>query len=418
LFILFAVGSSLFFNLERVRDIVVNGMSFTNDGEISSNIYSNLTFSQSAPNDTNHDPMDLMVKDDSIDRKVKDKLQLLQSSEPDCFCPNGRKNWIYYTSCPGRGGKNFGAGIKDRQNILRRILWYADELCAKVALLCHPNDWLSEAHGCYAPKTAEWSSYFATVRKSFNGTSLSKVDILHWDVDEKNEKEVFHGLRYIEGPPTVEKYNLGTRLHAKDKPFVWEFNVSYWKSELRKHKRNLSHREYNDTCGVIDFDPSEELLGIARFAMNELGLAFSQDFVTLHLRRGDYRKCNTDIDTVMKYLHCSIGTDNVTKVVVLTNENEQQYLNDLHQNFTRKFPDMEMILLDQFITSETFVDSLVQKNLMKRSGAEYLKDNCFFFSAEKVLVSMARYHLERGHTHCSKCDKGGIKTAPLKAIIR
>ena len=235
---------------------------------------------------------------------------------------------------------------------------------------------------------------------------------------EENEKEVFRGLRHIKGPPTIVKYNLGTRLHAKDKPFVWEFNVSYWKSEIRKHKRNLSHREYNDTCGVIDFDSSEELLGIARFAMNELGLAFSQDFVTLHLRRGDYRKCNTDIDTVMKYLHCSIGTDNVTKVVVLTNEKEQQYLNDLHQNFTRKFPDKEMIFLDQFMSSETFVNSLVQKNLMKRSGAEYLKDNCFFFSAEKVLVSMARYHLERGHTHCSKCDKGGIKTAPLKAIIR
>lgn len=396
-------------------------MSFTNDDEISVHIYSNLTSSQSAPKDSNHDPM---VKDDSIDRKIKDKLQILQSSEPDCFCPNGRKNWIYYTSCPGRGGKNQGAGIKDRQNILRNILWYADGLCAKVALLCHPNDWLSEAHGCFAPKTAEWSSYFATVRKSSNGTILSKADILHWDVDQKNEKEVFRGLRHIEGPPTIEKYNLGTRLHAKDEPFVWKFNISYWDSEFYGHgngfwyKQNLTHREYNETCGVIDFDASEELLGIGRFAMNELGLAFSQDFVTLHLRRGDYRKCNTDINTVMKYLRCSMRNDNVTKVVVLTNENEEQYLNDLHQNFTQKFPGKEMILLDRFMTSETFVDSLVQKNLMKRSGAEFLKDNCFFFSAEKVLVSMARYHLERGHMHCKNCDKGGATKGSLASLIR
>jgi hypothetical protein len=213
-------------------------------------------------------------------------------------------------------------------------------------------------------------------------------------------------------------------LHAKDKPFVWKFNISYWDSEFFKnghgfwYTQNLTHREYNDTCGVIDFDSSEELLGIARFVMNELGLAFSQDFVTLHLRRGDYRRCDTEINTVMKYLRCSMRTDNVTKVVVLTNENDQQYLNDLHQNFTRKFPDKEMILLDQFMTSESFVDRLVQKNLMKRSGAEFLKDNCFFFSAEKVLVSMARYHLERGHSHCSQCDRGGVKKGPLAALIR
>ena len=349
---------------------------------------------------------------------VKDHLQIQvpSSGEPDCFCPNGRKNWIYYTYC------SF-AGIRDRENIIRHMTWLADELCAKFALKCRPHRWLNwRKHGCYAPKTAEWSSYFTTVRKSSNGTTLSKVNILYSNVNETNEKEVFHGLRYIEGPPTIGKYNLGIRLNAQDVPFVWEFNSYFWKTELNKsgpwpHK-NLTHREYNDTCGVIDLDPSEELEDIARLAMNELGLT-TEDFVTLHLRRGDaINSCETDPETLMKYLNCSIASDNVKQVVVLTNEKEEQYLNELSQNFTYWFPDKELIHLDKFMTSTSFVDTMLQKNVSKRSDTEYLNDNCYIFSAERVILSMARYHLERGRSSCTACDRGGSRNDPFFAVIR
>jgi hypothetical protein len=357
-------------------------------------------------------PQNQTIREDSIDLKIEEKLRLLRSSGPDCFCPSGRKNWIYYTDCPGRGSKNRGAGINDRQAILGNILWYADELCAKVALLCDPNDWLSTAHGCYAPKSSEWSSYFTPVRKSQN----TAVDILYSSnaVNEQNQKRIFRGLRRIKGA-TIENYNLGRRLYAKDEPFVWEFDIHFYKTEFYlvakklglSSKQILDHRKYNETCGVIDVDTTDELLGIAHLAMKELGLAYSQDFVTLHLRRGDYRNCDTDVETVMKYLNCSIEPGTVKQVVVLTNEKKEQYLNNLSQNFTNRFPGMEMILLDQFMKSKLLLDKLVHKNIMKRSRGEFLNDNCFIFSAEKNIASMARYHLERGHMHCKTCDRGG-----------
>ena len=345
------------------------------------------------------------IREDSIDFMVNKTHHLLRSSEPDCFCPSGRKNWIYYTDCRS------SAGINDRKAILGNILWYADELCAKVALLCDPIDWLSTAHGCYAPKSSEWSSYFTPVRKSQN---TAAVDILYSNVNEKNQKEIFRGLRRIKGA-TIENYNLGRRLYAKDEPFVWEFDVHFYKTEFYlvakklglSSKQILDHRKYNETCGAIDVDTTDELLGIAHLAMKELGLAYSQDFVTLHLRRGDYRNCDTDVETVMKYLNCSIEPGTVKQVVVLTNEKEEQYLNNLSQNFTNLFPGMEMIFVDQFMRSKSWLDKLVHNNIMKRSRGEFLNDNCFIFSAEKVIASMARYHLERGHMHCKACDRGG-----------
>jgi hypothetical protein len=372
---------------------------------------------------SNHsDSIEIIENDDS--QLVKDEFQrkVSPSSEPDCFCPNGRKNWIYYSHCSGAG-----AGIRDREIIVRNLIWLADELCAKVALKCPPRRWLNRRnHGCSAPKTAEWSSYFTTVRKSSNGTTLSKVDILYSNVNETNEKDFFHGLRYIKGPPTIEKYNLGIRLTAQDEPFVLDFSTNFWKSEFNiqsilgswPHK-NLTHREYNDTCGLIDLDPSEELLGIAHLAINELGLTV-QDFVTLHLRRGDsIYKCETDAETVMKYLNCSLrATDNVKQVVVLTNEKEEQYLNDLSQNFSYWFPDKELTYLDQFMTSKSFVDKMLQKNLTKRNRAEYLNDNCYFFNAEKAIISLARYHLDRGRSHCATCDPGGSVKDPFATLIR
>jgi len=341
------------------------------------------------------------------------RIELQLEPEEDCFCPNGRKNWIHYSACPGGVGHNHGAGIKDRQNILRNVMWYADELCAKIALECTPEVWLSEAHGCYAPPEARWDAYFTPVRKISNGTVLTAKNILHWDVDAAS----FEGLREIKGNTTnVQGYEMGRKLYAEGTPFVWQFDVSYWNTNLFTPKnlwpkQILSHRKYSaDTCGVVDFDTSVELLNVGQLVLQELNIEHSNDFVTIHLRRGDYMKCNTQVETVINYLKCSIGGDNIKKVLVLTN-GEKEYLRQLQEGFSEAFPALEMISLDNFIESESFIEKLNQGNLLSaHTGDAFLHDNCFRFSAEKVLVSMARYHLERGHIYCKgKCDRGGVK---------
>ena len=45
--------------------------------------------------------------------------------------------------------------------------------------------------------------------------------------------------------------------------------------------------------------------------------------MTLHLRRGDYMKCDTSPAAVVRYLQCSMDKDDVKKVVVLTNWREE-----------------------------------------------------------------------------------------------
>lgn len=335
----------------------------------------------------------------------------LESAEEDCFCPNGRTNWIHYSACTHR------AGINDRQKILQNLMWYADELCAKVAIECTPEVWLAEEpHGCYAPPKARWDAYFTPVRKTINGTMLTAKDILHWDVDATS----FEGLREIKtntlreiktNTTNIKGYEMVRKLYAEGTPFVWQFDVNYWSWMKFVAPKKVTHRKYSaDTCGVADLDTSVELLNIGQLMLQELNIEHSDDFVTIHLRRGDYMKCDTQVKTVINYLECSIGGDDIKKVLVLTN-GEKDYLKELQEEFSKAFPTLEMISLDNFIESESFVEKLNQGNLLSaHTGDEFLHDNCFRFSAQKVLVSMARYHLERGRIYCKgKCDRGGVE---------
>lgn len=356
---------------------------------------------------------------DPIEPLFDQKRKQLQSKSGDCFCPKGRNNWIHYNECPGGVGFNHGAGIKDRQNILRNLMWYADELCAKISLVCTPEVWLSEAHGCFAPKEAKWDAYFTPVRKLKNNT-VSKVDILHWDVDTI---ATFKGIKHdIIQQPSIEAYELGRKVYAEGTTFVWHFNSTFWNTNLYTPRniwphQKLSHRKYTDTCGVIDMDTSEELLNIGQLMLEELGIKYSHEFVTLHLRRGDYMECDTNPWAVIKYLNCSLGDDDVKKVVVLTN-GEGSYTKKLSKKFAEAFPEKEMIILDQLVESDSFVETLNEQNLLSAHvGDKFLKDNCFRFSAEKVVVSMARYHLERGHSHCESCDRAGSFNAGGMALI-
>jgi len=356
-----------------------------------------------------------------------EKRKSLQSKPYyDCFCPNGRKNWIHFTGCPGSINENRGAGIKDREVILRNLMWFADELCANIALKCTPEVWLSEEHGCYAPRDATWDSYFTPVRNirvTTNGLDEmvvpQKVNILHWDVNETT----FEGLTRIDRNPSIQEYELGRKLHSEGTSFVWNFNTDFWATDLflAQHKwpnQVHNHREYTDSCGMVDLDTSEELLNIGQLVLKELNIKDSQEFVTLHLRRGDAMVCDTSPVTVAGFLKCSIAEDDVKKVVVLTN-GETEYVKDLMEVFSKEFPDKEMIILDHFIESESFIKKLNESNLLSAHfGDKFLNDNCFSFSAEKVLVSMARYHLERGRSHCTSCDLGGSMDTDGKALIR
>eukprot|EP00957_Ditylum_brightwellii_P051746 3924265-Ditylum_brightwellii.AAC.1 len=130
-------------------------------------------------------------------------------------------------------------------------------------------------------------------------------------------------------------------------------------------------------------DTSEELLNIGQLMLEELGIKYSHEFVTLHLRRGDYMKYDTNPWVVVKYLNCSLGDDNVKKVVVLTN-GEESYTKKLSRKFAKAFPEKEMIILDQLIESDLFVETLNERNMLSAHvGNKFLKDNCFRFSAEK-----------------------------------
>jgi len=383
----------------------------------------NATVNLPVNNEYDDDPLGL---EQLFDQK-RESLRSNPNSANDCFCPNGRKNWIHFTGCPGSIDSNAGAGIKDRENILRNLFWYADELCANIALMCTPEVWLSEKHGCYAPRNATWDAYFTPVRQiSMNAMNRTdamlvsrKVDILHWDVNEST----FEGMKRIDEKPSIHAYEVGRKLHSEGTPFVWNFDRDFWGTDLYTPKhiwpnQILNHRKYTDSCGILDFDTSEELLNVAQLLLQELDIKHSQDFVTLHLRRGDYKKCDTSPATVVKYLKCSMEKDDVKKVVVLTN-GEENYVNNLVRVFSKKFPNKEMIILDQVVESRSFIEKLNTKKILSAHfGDAFLNDNCFRFSAEKVIASMSRYHLERGHAHCSSCDRGGSVNTGGTSLIR
>jgi len=348
------------------------------------------------------------------------KRKSIQPNDTDCFCPNGRDNWIHFTGCPGSINNNRGAGIKDRENILRNLMWYADELCANIALMCSPEVWLSEKHGCYAPRSATWDAYFTPVRNS-EDTINGKANILFWDIDTES---TFEGLKRIDQTASIAAYEEGRKMHSEGTPFVWNFNSIFWHTNLnnKEHrwpKPNLNHREYTDTCGVVDLDTSEELLNIGELVLQEMNFKYSNEFVTLHLRRGDaMESCDTSPETVLEYLKCSIGNDDVKAVIVLTNGNKE-YMENLMSMFSAGFPDKQMILLDEFIESESFVEKLNKSNVLSsHTGKKFLNDNFFVFSAEKVLISMSRYHLERGRMHCESCDRGGSFNSNGVALVR
>ena len=82
--------------------------------------------------------------------------------------------------------------------------------------------------------------------------------------------------------------------------------------------------------------------------------------------------------------------------------------NQVGCEFQIAFPKIRIVPLDRKIGSESFLKELDTEGLLKSHTMEQFKeDNCFKFSAEKVLMEFASFHLERGHTHCRKCDRGG-----------
>ena len=121
----------------------------------------------------------------------------------------------------------------------------------------------------------------------------------------------------------------------------------------------------------------------------------------------------------MSYLNCSIADDDVKKVVVLTNGDDEYKVN-LSQTFKDTFPTKEMIMIDQVMKSKSFLEKLNKNQVLSvHSEDDFLIDNCFRFSAEKVIVNFARYHLERGHGYCKgSCDRGGSVKKNGAAMLR
>ena len=341
---------------------------------------------------------------------IEKTKRTLTRNSTDCVCTS-RQNLIAYTNCPGWPGHNQGAGIKDRMNILRYMFWFADELCAKVVLRCSPKVWLSEAHDCYAPKEATWDNYFTPIR-SMNGTLRQVSNIL---LLNPNPESLFENRTVIRSEePTIQDYESARRLKSHDESFVWVFNGNFWSTEFyTPHhlwpKPPFTHFNYSDQCDVVNFGSSIESLNVAWILIEMIGIKTPKEYVTLHLRRGDYRECDTDPQTVVEYIMCSMYDDrDVKKVVVLTNGNHF-YTEKLTATFLELLPDKEIIILDRITKSQLFLDKLENSSLV--TGQQLLDDNCFRFSAEKVLIQFAKFHLERGHISCASCDYKGVHSA-------
>ena len=113
-----------------------------------------------------------------------------------------------------------------------RMLWYADERCAKVALECALEVWLAEKHGCFAPPSARGHAHFTLIRKTSNGTISTEKDILHWDVHET----VFEGLKEVKNNTSFIGYEMGRKLYSEGAPLIWKFDVHFWFTDLKFHK--------------------------------------------------------------------------------------------------------------------------------------------------------------------------------------
>ena len=343
---------------------------------------------------------------------IRKKRQSFHRIVPDCFCPKGRPNYIFYTDCPqGKNHANLGAGIKDRMNILRHLMWYADELCAKIFLSCTPKIWLSEAHGCFAPQYASWTDYFTPMR-NVSG-SVSKADIILSADEVENAQFDTMDIIVSDHGPSIYEYEIARkRIQNKSKPFIWVFDKNFWSTDLYTPrfgwpKQNLNHRTYTEDCSMVDFDTSEELLLIGQLLLDSLGLERSEDYATLHLRKKDWNKCDTSPSVVVDYLKCSLQGQHIKSLIVMTN-GSNGYFNHLRKEFQIAFPKIRIVPLDRKIGSESFLEELDTEGLLKSHTMEQFKeDNCFKFSAEKVLMEFASFHLERGHNHCRKCDRGG-----------
>lgn len=160
---------------------------------------------------------------------------------------------------------------------------------------------------------------------------------------------------------------------------------------------------------MVDLETSDEMLDVGQLMMDVIGTKNSDEYITLHLRRGDYRECSTDVDDVISYLRCSMHDDlDVKKVVVLTN-GEKEYTWKLKQKFKMAFPNQDIIFLGEILESNNFVKQITETHVVSiHQGERFVQDNCFRYRAEKVAMEVARFHLERGHGHCSKCDYKGV----------
>lgn len=363
-------------------------------------------------------------------------LETNQTAARDCFCPNGRHNWIYYNQyCPS-GYR--GAGIKDRQNIFRNVLYWADEVCARVAFGCSPKVMLAEKkHACRVPENAAWDDYFVVVR-NIKDQQLTLVDGLLEYVPVLDESKFdgmttidttqdSHGKRdnpdWEQGTTALNAYKQAQELYAKNETFVWRFGVSFWQSDLhikdfftkgRYREGVIPHRQYTDDCGILDLYMTKTQIRVAQILLDLMSIEYVEQFVSLHLRRGDYKKCDTTPKMIVDYLKCSIIEDEqhdttIEHVLAFTN-GDAEYRNNMTNAFNEAFsPRKKIIFVDDVVESEAFLDKVgKEEGLPKDIGKRMLEDNCYRWSVLKVIISTSYFHLERGKASCNECDRGGI----------
>lgn len=344
--------------------------------------------------------------------------------------------------------------MKDRQNIMRNVLWWADELCARVAVKCSPKVFLGEKHSCFAPETATWDEYFVTGRgppSRATGKRTLVDDVLVYEplLDDGSKFEnlttivtnLRSDLEYPnredadnEGMMTgIDGYKKARELASRNETFVWRFEVSFWNSNLYTQKflkqpreQVLSHRDYTDNCPKIDFYPTRHHLHFARIVLDFLNITKVDQYATMHLRRGDYRKCNTEPDEVIRYLNCSLGDviaspqKRLSTLLIFTN-GDSGYKHNLTKNLEEHFSSsLRCIVVDDLIKTDALLAKLDDEasdgeGLPQNMPSRLADDNCYSWQALKVIISLSKIHLERGHMSCQTCDVGGVD--PTKTVV-
>lgn len=324
----------------------------------------------------------------------------------DCFCPNGRQNWMFYNHYLPKG-----TGIGDREFIIRALLKISDQVCARLAIEHTPKELLSSIlHNCNVPLNSTWLDYFSPSRR-ING-SLTLIDVLEEKPvhPEDLSKEVIRINDQSENG-----YNLARALEAEGKPFAWIFSGSFYRSGIFKSGFLDKPLEtpYTETCGEVELAHTKHQLNIASFSMQQLNLS-SGHYISLHIRRGDTVwiprwqsvYCDNEPSVVINLLGCQLCKAIMPEKLLITTEYDPDYFFSFKREWKNSnLSQIELIFLEEYYNSSEFISNLQSSVDISQSAIDqFQQDNCYLFKVGEIISSLSSIHIERRRGCATKCE--------------